>query len=394
MKSPNTRTDGKTVESLASPLVRARIQARLIGDLRRGDPILIKGDTAADDAWLALPLETASEASLAEWTALLGAAVPRALLVSGERAALLATGAMPSPEIRQSGSILLPIAENGTGIQAIIEALQTLAGLTQKPRPFGHHIGLSAPAVLDTVVTLLKRGFLIPAALVWQVPSERIAELEAMAVLTTEAISGDALTDQPVVVRQTASADVPLKLAENCRISVYRTIGDGRDHVAIEVVGKQPAAEIPLVRVHAECFTGDLLGSLRCDCGDQLRGAIAHMAENAGGLLIYTAQEGRDIGLANKMRAYRLQDTGLDTIDANLALGFAADERAYDLVAAILRDMGHGKIRLLTNNPDKIAQLRSAGIDVVERISHHFDSNPHNHAYITAKQQRGGHLTD
>ena len=94
------------------------------------------------------------------------------------------------------------------------------------------------------------------------------------------------------------------------------------------------------------------------------------------------------------MRAYRLQDTGLDTIDANLALGFAADERAYDLVATILRDMGHGKIRLLTNNPDKIAQLRSAGIDVVERIGHHFDSNPLNHAYITAKQQRGGHLTD
>ena len=255
-------------------MVRARIQARLIGDLRRGDPILIKGDPAADDAWLALPLETASEASLAEWSALLGAAVPRALLISGERAALLATGAMPSPEIRQSGSILLPIAENGTGIQAIIEALQTLAGLTQKPRPFGHHIGLSAPAVLDTVITLLKRGFLIPAALVWQVPVERIAELEAMAVLTTEAISGDALANQPVVVRQTASADVPLKLAENCRISVYRTIGDGRDHVAIEVTGKQPATEIPLVRVHAECFTGDLLGSLRCDCRPQLEAAL------------------------------------------------------------------------------------------------------------------------
>jgi len=104
------------------------------------------------------------------------------------------------------------------------------------------------------------------------------------------------------VVRQTSSANVPLKLAENARVTVYRTIGDGRDHVAIEITGRKPPASIPLVRLHAECFTGDLLGSLRCDCGDQLRGAIAQMAEAEGGILIYTAQEGRDIGLANKMR--------------------------------------------------------------------------------------------
>jgi len=139
-------------------------------------------------------------------------------------------------------------------------------------------------------------------------------------------------------------------------------------------------------------LTGDLFGSLRCDCGEQLRGAIAAIAHKGGGVLLYLAQEGRGIGLVNKLRSYELQDEGLDTVDANHRPGFAADERLYRAAAEIFRQLGFNKVRLMTNNPDKVSALERYGISVVERIRHVFAPNPHNVKYLDAKRTRSGHL--
>jgi GTP cyclohydrolase II len=145
--------------------------------------------------------------------------------------------------------------------------------------------------------------------------------------------------------------------------------------------------------MHSSCLTGDLLGSLRCDCGDQLRRAVERLAVD-GGVLLYLEQEGRSIGLANKLRAYRLQDAGLDTLEADSHLGFAADERDYGAAVSMLRELGISRIRLLTNNPRKIEALTTGGIEVVERQSLHAPVNPHNARYIETKQQRAGHLSE
>ncbi len=165
----------------------------------------------------------------------------------------------------------------------------------------------------------------------------------------------------------------------------------GAEQYAI-LVGRPEEAAAPLIRVHSECFTGDLLGSLRCDCGDQLRGAIRRMAAEGAGALLYMAQEGRGIGLANKLRAYALQDRGLDTLDANRALGFAADERDFLTAAAMLHQLGLRRVRVLTNNPEKLAALAAHGIEVVGRESLLFATNGVNDRYLQTKTHRFGHL--
>jgi GTP cyclohydrolase II len=148
----------------------------------------------------------------------------------------------------------------------------------------------------------------------------------------------------------------------------------------------------PLVRLHSECLTGDVFGSLKCDCGPQLRTALHIIGESGGGVLLYLRQEGRGIGLTNKIRAYSLQDRGLDTVDANRRLGFGDDERDYGHAAGMLRALGIEEVRLLTNNPNKVEGLESAGIQVVERVAHQMPANPHNADYLATKRKRSGHL--
>jgi GTP cyclohydrolase II len=192
-------------------------------------------------------------------------------------------------------------------------------------------------------------------------------------------------------LRLVTKARVPLENAENSELAVFRAGAGEPEHYAI-ILGN-PATDRPvLVRLHSECFTGDLLASLRCDCGAQLRGAIRTIATAEGGVLLYLAQEGRGIGLVNKLRAYRLQDQGFDTMEANERLGFESDERMYGIAARILTLLGYKSIRLLTNNPDKIKALTDRGIDVVERVPHTMPANVHNREYLRAKAQKGGHL--
>ncbi|NQV22043.1 MAG: GTP cyclohydrolase II [Rhodospirillales bacterium] len=190
---------------------------------------------------------------------------------------------------------------------------------------------------------------------------------------------------------QVAASRVPLADAENARLIAFRPEDGGTEHFAI-VIGDPSRSEPVLTRLHSECFTGDLLGSLRCDCGEQLRGAIREIAAGGSGVLLYLAQEGRGIGLINKLRAYQLQDQGFDTVDANLRLGFESDERLFLPAATMLRLLGFGKVRLMTNNPDKVSGLERWGVQVAERVPHAFPANDHNAFYLSTKAEKSGHL--
>jgi len=196
--------------------------------------------------------------------------------------------------------------------------------------------------------------------------------------------------DQPVRATIVARARLPLDDIPPSQMVSFRDPASGEDHVAL-VIGAF-GGEPPLVRLHSECLTGDVFGSLKCDCGPQLKQALRLIGDAGGGILLYLRQEGRGIGLANKLRAYQLQDRGLDTVDANRRLGFADDERDYRIAAAMLRALGVDRVRLLTNNPNKVAGLEHEGIAVEARIAHHMPTNPHNADYIATKQSRSGHL--
>jgi GTP cyclohydrolase II len=187
-----------------------------------------------------------------------------------------------------------------------------------------------------------------------------------------------------------ARAKLPLDSMPPTQIVAFRASDDGQEHVAL-VVGAF-GGEPPLVRLHSECLTGDVFGSLKCDCGPQLKEALRIIGAAGGGVLLYLRQEGRGIGLANKLRAYALQDRGLDTVDANRRLGFADDERDYGHAAAMLRALGIDRVRLLTNNPDKVEGLEAAGIAVAERVPHQMPANPHNADYLATKRKKSGHL--
>lgn len=185
-------------------------------------------------------------------------------------------------------------------------------------------------------------------------------------------------------------AELPLEGLPPTKIIAFRASDDGQEHVALVVgaFGGKP----PLVRLHSECLTGDVFGSLKCDCGPQLKEALRIIGESGGGVLLYLRQEGRGIGLANKVRAYSLQDRGLDTVDANQRLGFGDDERGYGHASAMLQSLGIDRVRLLTNNPGKVRGLEAAGIKVVERIAHQMPANPHNADYLETKRKKSGHL--
>jgi GTP cyclohydrolase II len=190
-------------------------------------------------------------------------------------------------------------------------------------------------------------------------------------------------------------ARLPIAAAEKAEIVAFRSADDLREHVAL-VIGTQRSGQAPLVRLHSECLTGDILGSLKCDCGPQLDAALAAMAAEAEaggwGVLLYLRQEGRGIGLINKLRAYQLQDQGFDTVDANNRLGLPTEARDFPVAARMLALLGVGAIRLMTNNPAKVEALEAAGVEVTERVAHQLPPNPHNARYLATKRDRSGHL--
>lgn len=193
----------------------------------------------------------------------------------------------------------------------------------------------------------------------------------------------------PARLRLATRARLPVEADEHAEIAAFRTDDGGDMHVAL-ILG-QPDGTPPLVRLHSECLTGDVLGSLKCDCGPQLHAALHEIADAGWGILLYLRQEGRGIGLVNKLRAYALQDQGFDTVDANTRLGFRVDARDFGVAARMLELLGQHRIRLLTNNPAKVAGLQAAGIDIVERVPHRVPPNPHNEKYLATKRDRTGH---
>jgi GTP cyclohydrolase II len=197
-------------------------------------------------------------------------------------------------------------------------------------------------------------------------------------------------------LRIVTRARLPVSACEEAEIVAFRSAADLREHVAL-IIGTQSGDRLPLVRLHSECLTGDILGSLKCDCGPQLDAALhamAHEARDSGGwgVLLYMRQEGRGIGLVNKLRAYRLQDQGFDTVEANQRLGLPDEARDFPVAARMLELLGAGAIRLLTNNPAKVRALEAAGIKVAERVPHQLPENPHNARYLATKRDRSGHL--
>jgi GTP cyclohydrolase II len=294
------------------------------------------------------------------------------LFITSQRAAALGAKV-------ETSLAALKLPPRADTLESIINPLKLsqsewLQDFSVKPVPADHPANLA----LD----LIKQSGSLPALImgpqVGKPPSDAmIYEAPAQAEIT-------------VLVTRTSEADLPLKAAPQTRVIAFRD-QDGATHLALMVKNPEQQ-EAPTVRVHSSCLTGDILGSLRCDCGDQLQAALRHMHENQGGIVLYLDQEGRNIGLANKLRAYQLQDAGLDTYTANHALGFEDDERSFEIAAAMLADLGVGRIRLLSNNPGKQARLVEAGIEVEERLPLIAAANPHNAHYLATKADKGGHM--
>jgi GTP cyclohydrolase II len=388
--SPTRRTGPSATTAPSSAQIAVD---RAIADLRRGGMVILR-DTDHHAAIVIQAAEMATHDGLRMLMRLTGSQ-PTIALTRNRAAAI-----KPSAASTTVQSLLLPMGTDADFVHQIADPTfvgdEAVDGLERPDISELSIIPEREDGLVHMAVQLVKYARLLPAVLFARTSTldvDRLSnwsrDIGLLLVETGDIQSFPTLRARRLV--QAASARVPLSDAENARLVAFRPLDGGEEHVAI-VIGDPDANQPVLIRLHSQCLTGDLLGSLRCDCGDQLRGAIQSIAADGGGVLVYLAQEGRDIGLINKLRAYALQDLGVDTVDANEQLGFDADERVYEPAAEILRQLGFVSVRLLTNNPDKVKQLAAAGVDVVERVSHIFPSNKHNAGYLRAKADKTGHL--
>ena len=337
-----------------------------IAALRGGRPVEITGGQSLT--------VSAVETATAELLRLLDPKGNARLLISGERAAALSLA-----NLRDAADPAQPVSlERSDWLDPGAALALVDPGGDLERGPIGPLTPVPCGDVktAEAALTLARLAGLLPA--LWLLPGGATASIAASDIAAAPEVT--------IVAR----AKLPLENMPATQIVAFRASDDGQDHVALLVgaFGGKP----PLVRLHSECLTGDVFGSLKCDCGPQLKEALRILGAEGGGILLYLRQEGRGIGLANKLRAYALQDRGLDTVDANARLGFADDERDYGHAAAMLRALGADAVRLLTNNPAKVAGLEGAGIGVSERVPHHMATNPHNADYLAVKRARSGHL--
>ena len=350
--------------------IRLRHVRRAVSDIRQGVPVVITGATPL----VVLAAETATPASIMEWRQ--AAAGPGVLIVAPIRAAAVTHHPVP-PE--GPAAVSLPAGPlTPVGLLALADPTHRQGAAVSVAQ---------VPPSGDAALRLAKLARLLPAMLA--APAHLAAHDDLLQVTAEDVAAYPAMSAASLT--RVSEASVPLADAPDARLVAFRPEDGGTEHVAL-LVGQPESVEAPLVRIHSECFTGDALGSLRCDCGPQLEQAIRRMSAEGAGVLLYLAQEGRGIGLANKLRAYALQDAGLDTLDANRALGWDADERSFAPAAIMLKALGIRKIRLLTNNPEKIAALRQYGIEVTGRVSHAIAANGVNDGYLQTKALRFGHL--
>jgi len=350
-------------------LTAAERLARAAHDMRLGLPV---GVQAGGALWLVVAVETLGAD---RWSALRALGAP-VLALTAWRAETLHIPVYDGDLVR----VELPTRTDLSWLKAVADPSIDLA--TPLKGPFraarGGDVGAHRAAI-----TLCKKAHLLPAALVVSVKSLP----EGLLLLDVEDIANAATTR----LREVSSARVPLEVSKLGRVHVFRPDDGGEEHYAIEI-GNADRSQPVLARLHSACFTGDLIGSLKCDCGPQLRAALAQIGSEGAGVLLYMNQEGRGIGLANKMRAYSLQDQGFDTVEANHRLGFEDDERNFELGAQMLKSLGFSAVRLMTNNPAKLAKMQSSGVNVAERVPLKVGENPHNEAYLSVKAQKSGHL--
>lgn len=354
---------------MSEPAIDHRAVARAIDALRRGWPVVVSGPGGA---LALLAIESADDRRLAGF-APEGAQV----LISSGRAATLK---LANQRDAASGNpVLIARAPwlDLPGATALADPALDLASPLKGPF---RALPLGAVAAAKGAIKLARLAGLLPAFFVAVSAPSGSDAVEAAAIESY---------DDPRRLAIVARARLPTAAAEQAEIVAFRSADEAVEHVAL-LIGTPDGAP-PLVRLHSECLTGDALGSLKCDCGPQLQAALGAIAAAGWGILLYLRQEGRGIGLVNKLRAYALQDQGFDTVDANLRLGFAIDERDFGVAARMLTLLGQDRVRLLTNNPAKVAGLAAAGIAVVERLAHAMPPNPHNHDYLATKRDRTGH---
>jgi GTP cyclohydrolase II len=355
--------------SLAELFNRAR------ADLRMGVPVVLTGGGLAA---LIVAVEALSPARLADLRSL-GAPV---LAITAWRAQTLKARVYDDDMAR----LALPPDAGVDWLHAVANPVDDLRVPMKGPLSTLRE----GPADLHRMgIALCKAAHLLPAALV--VPVENVAHFAGLGltILPTAAIARD--IGQAPVLHPVIAARVPMIASEAGRVHVFRPEDGGEEHYAIEI-GRPDRSQPVLVRLHSACFTGDVLGSLKCDCGPQLKAALAQMGAEGAGVLLYLNQEGRGIGLANKMRAYALQDQGFDTVEANHRLGFEDDERDFRIGAGLLRQMGFSSVRLMTNNPRKLAMMAACGLQVIERVPLHVGLTAQNAGYLATKSAKSGHL--
>ncbi|MBA1149146.1 GTP cyclohydrolase II [Ectothiorhodospiraceae bacterium WFHF3C12] len=362
---------------------------RAIFDLRRGLPVVITGRAG----WmLARAVETGEDDAQGELQKLAGSRP--ALLLARPR--LVALGLGERLGKAEAGSLALPSALPRRRLAELAFGLGADEGESDLVVP-----GALTPAGFAerAALNMARRALLVPAVLSARVAHARleavreaVAEGELLAV--PEGPAAECLNGARGRVRRVSEARVPLAEAAGARFVLFREPDGLREHVAVVIGSPGQMTEPVPVRLHSACLTGDLFGSLRCDCGEQLRNAVAELDSLGGGVLLYLAQEGRGIGLANKLRAYALQDTGLDTMDADHVLGFGEDERHYGVAVDMLSALGVRQAMVLTNNPDKLRALAAGGVEIAGRQALYGSLNDHNHRYLSAKAERAGHWLD
>jgi GTP cyclohydrolase II len=341
---------------------------RGIAEFHAGRPVFIEG---ADETLLALPAEGLNAERLAEFVTLCAAVVPH-LVITARRA--LALGFQTTAAIRLGVSATL----DASTIVALVAGPNAECPVQTKP---------AGPAA-EAAIELAKLAQGLPAVLVAGVARDAIAlehqivSVEADAVAQFRRRSVQSLTIA-------SKASVPLRSGERATFVVFRN-EMGESPVAI-IIGQPDVCKPVLVRLHSACLTGDVFGSRRCDCGDQLQLSLKRLEEGGGGIVLYLPQEGRGLGFANKMRTYQMQDDGLDTIDANTTLGFDADERDYGIAARMLQMLDCSRIVLMTNNPAKLSALATSGIEIAGCMAVEAPINIDNRRYLAAKAARAGH---
>ncbi len=371
-----SRATGKESDMSFAPNILERL-ARARADLRMGVPIVLFDDA---QAFLVQAAETITDQRLTQARSL---GEPLSLVVTARRAETLKAQVYDGDISR----IILPDDAMSGWVNCVADPADDLKMPIKGPFKTERDGDISLHRL---AIDLVKSAQLLPSVVMSALPNAADFALQnGLTSLPKDASLPHLASSSPM--HSVAGAKLPIQASNAGKLHIFRPEDGGAEHYAIEI-GKPSRGAPVLARLHSACFTGDVLGSLKCDCGPQLNAALRQMGDEGAGVLLYLNQEGRGIGLANKMRAYALQDQGFDTVEANHRLGFEDDERDFRIGSNILKELGFGAVRLLTNNPKKINMMEENGISVSERVALQVGENDFNRAYLATKASKSGHM--